>query len=305
MNQSVPAMDRLSIASSTGRMPNSVQPKPTLVLGGTGKTGRRVVDRLTRLERPVRVGSRQGDPPFDWTDRSTWEPTLDGVASAYVSYYPDLTVPGAVDAIGAFARLAVARDVSRLVFLSGRGEHEAARAERAVVDAGAAVTIIRSTWFAQNFSEDYLLDDIRSGVVALPAGDTPEPFVDVDDIADIAVAALTDDRHIGQTYEVTGPQALSFAEAVAVIAAATGRDIRYVPVSTEEHAAASLAHGVPEEIVELLTYLFAEVLDGRNSHVTDGVHRALGRPPNDFTSYARAAATTGVWDVPVATEARR
>ena len=151
----------------------------------------------------MRVGSRSAQPPFDWDDRTTWGPALDGVASAYVSYYPDLAVPGAVEMVGAFAELAVSQGVPRLVLLAGRGEPEAEQAERAVAASGAELTIVRSTWFSQNFSEDYFLDYVLAGVVALPAGETPEPFVDADDIADVAVAALTDDRHIGELYELT------------------------------------------------------------------------------------------------------
>ena len=192
--------------------------KPTLVLGGTGKTGRRVVERLAARGLPVRIGSRSGEPPFDWDDRATWAPALQGVGSVYISYYPDIAVPGAVETVGSFAELAVASGVPRLVLLSGRGEREAELAEQAVHDSGADLTILRSTWFNQNFSESYFLDYLLEGEVALPAGDTGEPFVDADDIADVAVAALTDDRHIGQLYELTGPRLLSFAEAVAEIA---------------------------------------------------------------------------------------
>ena len=261
--------------------------RTTLVLGGTGKTGRRVVERLTARGIPTRVGSRSGEPPFDWEDRSTWAPVLDGVASAYVSYYPDIAAPGAVEATGSFAELAVEKGVRRLVLLSGRGEPEAERAEQAVRDSGADLTIVRSTWFSQNFSEDYMLDHVLSGELALPAGDTPEPFVDADDIADVAVAALTDDRHIGQLYELTGPRLLTFAEAAEEISRAAGREVRYVPVSIEEHAAIAAEQGVPAEVIELLSHLFDEVLDGRNAHVTDGVRRALGREPRDFSDYAR------------------
>jgi uncharacterized protein YbjT (DUF2867 family) len=267
----------------------------TLVLGGTGKTGRRVAQRLTALGWPARTGSRSADPPFDWENPDTWGPALDGVGAVYVSYYPDLAVPGAVDAVGSFAETAVRRGARRLVLLAGRGEAEAEQAEQAVKDSGGDVTVVRSTWFMQNFSEDYMLEHVLGGVVALPAGDTPEPFVDADDIADVAVAALTDDRHVGELYELTGPRLLTFADAVGEIAGATGRDIRYWPVTLEEHAAASAALGVPGEVVDLLTYLFAEVLDGRNAHVTDGVERALGREPRDFADYALATAATGVW----------
>jgi uncharacterized protein YbjT (DUF2867 family) len=276
-------------------MTSSAQDKPVLVHGGTGKTGRRIVERLRARDIPVRVGSRSGEPPFDWDDPSTWEPALEGVGSVYVSHYLD-AIPGAAETVRSFADLAVKSGVRRLVLQSGRGEAEAERVEQAVRDSGAELTILRSTWFAQNFSENYWVDSVLSGEVALPAGDTPEPFVDADDIADVAVAALTDDRHIGRLYELTGPRLLTFEEAVQEIAKATGREIRYVPVSVEENAAAAAEQGVPHELVELLTYLFSEVLDGRNAYVADGVQRALGREPRDFADYAREAAATGVWN---------
>jgi uncharacterized protein YbjT (DUF2867 family) len=280
---------------------NTQETKMTLVLGGTGKTGRRVVERLAARDLPTRVGSRSGEPPFDWEEEATWAPALQNVGSVYVTYYPDLAVPGSVEAVRSLAKLAVENGVRRLVLLSGRGEPEAERAElalREVVDAkaGAEWTILRSTWFMQNFSEDYMLEHVLSGEIRLPAGDVPTPFLDADDIADVAVAALTEGGHAGKLYELTGPRSLTFAEAAAEISKATGREIRYEPVSLEEHAAEAAGHGVPVEVVELLTYLFAEVVDGRNADTTDGVQRALGREPRDFRAYAREAASTGVWD---------
>ena len=274
---------------------NTYQANQTLVLGGTGKTGRRVVQRLTAHGVPARVGSRSGQPPFDWEEPSTWAPALDGVGSVYISYYPDIAAPGAVQVVGSFAELAVHSGARRLVLLAGRGEPESESAEQAVRDSGADLTILRSTWFSQNFSEDYLLEPVLAGEVALPAGDTPEPFVDADDIADVAVAALTEDGHVGRLYELTGPRLLTFAEAVHEIAEATGREIRYVPVSIDEYATAATGQGVPDEVIDILTYLFGEVLDGRNAHLADGVQRALGREPRDFADYARTAAATGVW----------
>lgn len=269
--------------------------RPTLVIGGTGKTGRRVANRLRDQGLPVRIGSRRATIPFDWQQPDTWAPALEGVRAAYISYHPDLALPGAVEAVGSLARTAVGNDVRRLVLLAGRGEPEAEQAERAVIDSGADVTVIRATWFAQNFSEDYMLDHVLSGVVALPAGDVPEPFVDAEDIADVAVAALTESGHEGETYELTGPRLLTFADAVAEIAVASGRPLEFVTVSIEDHERAAIEHGVPKEIVALVTYLFGEVLDGRNAIVTDGVRRALGREPRDFSEYASRTAKTGVW----------
>jgi uncharacterized protein YbjT (DUF2867 family) len=270
------------------------QEKPILVLGSTGKTGRRVVERLTAREAPTRLGARSGEPPFDWDDRDTWAPVLQGVGAVYVQHYLD-ALPGSAEVIGSFAELAVANGVPRLVHLSGRGEAEAEHAEQAVQDTGADVTTLRSTWFSQNFSESYFLDGLLAGELALPAGNTPEPFVDADDIADVAVAALTDDSHVGEVYELTGPRLLTFRDAVGEIAKAAGREIRYAPVSIEDFAAGLEEQAVPGEWIELLVYLFEEVLDGRNAHLADGVQRALGREPRDFADYAGNAAATGVW----------
>jgi uncharacterized protein YbjT (DUF2867 family) len=291
-------MDSPNRLVENGRMQptNHIQRQPTLVVGGTGKTGRRVVERLRARGLPVRVGSRTGQPPFDWEDRSTWAPALEGAGSVYLTYYPDIAVPAAAEASASFAELAVARGVPRLVLLSGRGEPEAERAEEAVRDTGAALTVVRSNWFMQNFSEDYMLEHVLSGEIRLPGGDVPTPFVDADDIADVAVAALTDNRHVGQVYELTGPRSLTFADVAREIREAARRDLRYVPVSLEQHAAEAAEQGVPADVVELLTYLFSEVLHPRNAGTTDGVRRALGRDARDFSDYARDAAASGVWN---------
>jgi uncharacterized protein YbjT (DUF2867 family) len=267
----------------------------TLVLGGTGKTGRRIVDRLTARGVPVRIGSRSGESRFDWDARETWEPALRDVESAYVAYAPDLAAPGAPETIEAFTGLAVRSGVRRLVLLSGRGEEEAQHCEQIVRDSGAEWTILRSSWFCQNFSENFLCDAILGGEVALPVGAVPEPFIDADDIADAASAALTGDGHAGQLYELTGPSLLTFAEAVDEIARATGRDVRFVRISPEEFASALIGEGAPGDLVQLLAYLFTTVLDGRNARLCDGVQRALGREPRDFSDYVRDAVNAGAW----------
>src|SRR5262245_3553927 len=174
---------------------------PVLVVGGRGKTGSRVVQRLEDRGIPVRLGSRIADRPFDWEDPTTWAQALDGVDAAYVTYYPADAIPGAAATIGSFAGLAVEQGVRRLVYLSGRGEEEAQRAEAAVRESGADWTILRCSWFNQNFSEGFLHDAILAGEVTLPPLDAPEPFLDADDIADAAVVALTEPGHIGKLYE--------------------------------------------------------------------------------------------------------
>jgi uncharacterized protein YbjT (DUF2867 family) len=270
--------------------------QPTLVIGGTGKTGRRIVERLRERGIPVRIGSRSAQPAFDWENQATWAAALKGCRAAYIAYYPDLGAPGAATAIKTLADQALASGVRRLVLLSGRGEEEAQRCEAIVKSSGADWTILRASWFSQNFSENFLVEDVLRGEVALPVGAVTEPFVDAEDIADVAVAALTDDRHIGQLYELTGPRLLTFADAVKEITKATGGDIRFVTISQKQFADDLGKQNLPEAIVALMAYLFTTVLDGRNSSLTDGVQRALGREPKDFAVYAREAAASGVWN---------
>jgi len=269
-----------------------------LVLGGTGKTGRRVAERLHGQGVPLRIGSRSAEVPFEWNEPSTWAPVLQDITSVYIVYYPDLAVPGAADAIQAFTDRAVQNGVQHLVLLAGRGEEEADRCERIVQASGVDWTILRPTWFSQNFSEGFMRDAVLGGTVALPINGVLEPFVDVEDIADVAVAALTDpDRHAGQVYELTGPRLMAFPEAIDEIAQATGNNIAFVPVSHDAFMAALEKQDVPDDFVWLLGYLFHEVMDGRNSHLADGVQRALGRPPRDFRDYAERTAAAGLWSM--------
>lgn len=263
-----------------------------LVVGGTGKTGRRVAERLSALGYAVRVGSRSAAVPFDWHDEGTWDAALEGVSAAYLTYCPDLAFPGAVEAVGAFSRRAVERGVGRLVLLSGRGEEAAEAGEKAVMESGAAWTVVRCAWFDQNFSESFFLEPVLAGELALPVGGAVEPFVDVEDIADVAVAALTRAGHAGEVYELTGPRLLSFADVARELSAVTGREVRFAPVSPEAYRLVLEEAGLPGDFAEL----FSVILDGRNASLGDGVRRALGREPRDFADYARAAAATGVWN---------
>ena len=221
---------------------------------------------------------------------------LRGASAVYITYQPDLSVDGAVEAIRAFAGAALETGVRRMVLLTGRGEENAQRAERVLQDSGADWTIVRASWFAQNFSESFLFDSVLAGEVALPIGGTKEPFIDADDIAEVVVAALTDAAHIGRLYEVTGPRLLTFAEAVGEIAEASGREIRYREMRPEDYVSLLEAHDVPSADIALVMYLFTNLMDGRNESLADGVERALGRPPRDFAAYVGETAATGVWN---------
>ncbi|MBP2559425.1 uncharacterized protein YbjT (DUF2867 family) [Neorhizobium galegae] len=266
---------------------------PILIIGGKGKTGSRVAERLQALNRPVRYASRSTG--FDWTERSTWAPALEGASAAYITYYPDLAVKGAPNDIQALATLAVSLGVKRLVLLSGRGEPEAQESEQRLIASGADWTVVRASWFNQNFDEGQLSPMILAGELALPVSTVREPFIDAGDIADVVAAALTDPRHIGQIYEVTGPQLLTFAEAVAEIGKASGRDIVFQTIPKEAFVDGLKQAEVPADIAELLLELFTVVLDGRNEYLSDGVMRALGRPAKSFSDYARDAADRGAW----------
>jgi len=271
-------------------------PGLTLIVGGTGKTGRRVADRLQARGVEIRIASRSASPAFDWHEPGNWDAVLEGVSAAYVTYAPDLAEPGAAAAIRRFVDRAVAQGVTRIVLLSGRGEEEALACEQIVMAADIEWTIIRAGWFMQNFSEGEFLGMVLDGAITLPAADVPEPFVDVNDIADVAVAALTKDGHAGEIYEVTGPRLLTFTELAREISQAAGRDVQFVPVPREAFARAVAESGTPEDVAWLLDYLFETVLDGRNASVCHGIRRALGREPADFTGYARRIAARGTWN---------
>jgi uncharacterized protein YbjT (DUF2867 family) len=266
-----------------------------LVLGATGKTGRRIVASLRNLGVPVRLGSRSASPSFDWNNSANWDECLKGVTKIYINYAPDLAMPGATDAISELVRRARSADVKHLVLLSGRGEEEAQACEAIIQNSGIDWTIVRASWFNQNFSEGAFIDMVQAAQITLPDVSTPEPFVDVDDIADVAVVALTQPGHAGEVYEVTGPRMLTLADVAEELSEATGRTIQYRPVPHEAFVQGVADSGAPRDVLWMLDYLFATVLDGRNAYLTDDVQRALGREPKDFADYAREIAATETW----------
>jgi len=266
-------------------------------LGAKGKTGSRIVRRLEARGVTVRVGSRSASPAFDWNDESNWDDCLDGIETVYISYSPDLAMPGATDSIRSLVAKAKNAGVRKLVLLSGRGEAEAQACERIVADGGIDWTVVRASWFNQNFSEGAFIDMVLQGNITLPENSVPEPFVDADDIADVAVAAMTEAGHSGEIYEVTGPRLMTLAQVAEEISAACGRPVVYTPVPHDAFIAELKASGAPQEVVWMLDYLFATVLDGRNEYLTDGVQRATGRAPRDFSDYARDVAASGMWNV--------
>ncbi|WP_107500832.1 NmrA family NAD(P)-binding protein [Streptomyces zhaozhouensis] len=263
-----------------------------LLAGGTGKTGRRIAALLPG----ARIASRSGAPAFDWHRPDTWPGSLAGVEAVYLSYPEDVAAPGAAENLAAFAALAARLGTRRLVLLSGRGMPWAADSERAVTASGLEWTVLRGSWFAQNFSEEFLVDEVRGGTFTLPVPPTAaEPFVDLDDLAEVAVAVLTRSGHAGRVYELTGPRALTLSETAEALSAAIGRPVTHRHVTPEAYRETLVAGGLPEAHAGLLTRLFVEVFDGRNSRVTDDIPAVLGRPAGDFARYARRAAAAGAW----------
>jgi len=269
---------------------------PILIIGKNGKTGSRVNQRLQSLGYETRPVSRSTALSFDWEKPETWTPALRGVSAAYVTYQPDLAVPAAESTIRAFVQAAIANGLQHIVLLSGRGEEGAQRAEDVLKASGISWNIVRAGWFNQNFSESFMVDGILAGELVLPAGNTAEPFVDADDIADVVVAALTDPGHRNRLYEVTGPRSMTFAECVREISDALGQPITFTGIPVDQYIEALREEGVPEEMQWLLHELFTVVFDGRNSHVSTGVEEALGRAPRDFSSYVQNTIDSGAWD---------
>ncbi len=268
---------------------------PILVIGKNGKTGSRVNERLQALGYATRPVSRSTTPSFDWEKPETWRSVIAGATSAYVTYQPDLAVPNAEPAIREFVRIAPEVGLKHIVLLSGRGEAGAQRVEEVLKSSGISWNIVRATWFCQNFSESFMLEGIQAGELVLPAGDTVEPFVDADDIADVAVAALTKPSHRNKLFEVTGPRALTFSQCVREISEALGRHVKYTQVPVDAYIDALREQGVPEDFQWLLRELFTVVFDGRNSNVMFGVEEALGRPATDFRTYVQKTIDSGVW----------
>ncbi|MWA00253.1 NAD(P)H-binding protein [Actinomadura sp. LD22] len=275
----------------------------TLILGATGKTGRRIVRRLRASGHRVRTASRTGsDVAVDLGDPATWPAALDGATAVYLLEPVLQPVPDRDARIPKFVAEAVSAGVRRLVLLSAHGvgdagdDHPLKSAERAVRESGTGWTILRPGWFAQNFSESFWRPWVLSGTLAVPTGDGRTPFVDAEDIAEVAADALTDGRHNGRIYQLTGPRAVSFAEAAELIGKATGRTIRHVDVTPEAFTERLASHGVHPDAARMLAGLLANIREDREAAVSDGVERALGRPAKPFEDYITEAAAAGHWN---------
>ncbi len=271
------------------------QQQPIVIIGATGKTGRRVASGLAARNIPLRAASRSAIPAFDWTQPDQWDQVLAGAGSAYITYHPDLALPQAAEAVRQLVDCARRQQVNHLVLLSGRGEEGAQRAEQVIIDSGLSWNIVRASWFMQNFSESFMAEGIMNGELILPAGDVREPFIDADDIAAVAIAALTRPELHNRVFEVTGPELLTFADCVADISRQSGRPIRYTQVPLADWLQALQQQGASADLLWLLNELFSNVLDGRNASTAQGVREALGRDATSFADYVSRTLAEEIW----------
>lgn len=269
--------------------------KPTLIIGKHGKTGRRVEALLNAAGMESRGVSRSTQPAFDWEQPDTWLEAMEGCDRAYVSFQPDLAIPPAQIAIKEFIRLAKESGIKHIVLMSGRGEQGAQQAEQQLMHSGLTWNVVRASWFNQNFSEGFLIEGIRAGQVALPAGQINEPFIDADDIAEVAFHCLTRPELHNQLFEITGPELLTFEKCVSMIADATEQPIAFVPITTKDLLEGLKQQGLPEDVLWLMNELFTHVMDGRNSYVTQDVEKVLGRPAKRFEEYVSKTVSEGSW----------
>lgn len=272
--------------------------KPILVLGGTGKTGRKIVHHLAQAKIDYRIGSRSAEIPFDWDKPENWSELIFGVESIYITYQPDLAIPGALEAIEKLVALAKSLGVNKLVLLSGKGEKEAELCEQLVLGSGLEATVLRASWFNQNFSESFFLDPILQGHVALPKAQAKVPYVDTDDIAEVAFKVLTEDGHEQQIYELTGPELWTFEELIAAIAEVSKRDLQFTPISLSAYMTVMKQLGLPEGMVWLIHSLFSEVIEAPgNDFISPDIEKLLGRPATSFQDYLQKTVKTGVWNL--------
>ncbi len=267
-----------------------------LIIGGTGKTGRRVVEQLQKKGIQPRIGSRQATPSFDWDDKNTWIESLKGIEKMYITYYPDLAVPGAKEAIESLTYLAKELGVKKIVLLSGKGEVEAEACEAIVKNSGVEYTIVRASWFNQNWSESFFLDPILSEEVALPMSNVLIPFVDANDIAEVAATVLLDNDYNGKTIEVTGPELITFKDIIHTISTVTNRNLTFHEITLEQYIESMRQMQLPEDVIWLIEYLFSNVLTNPNNQkISNDIEQVLGRKARTFLEYARETAETEVW----------
>lgn len=267
-----------------------------LVCNANGKVGREVARALLAAGEKIRIGARNGAGAkagfpgaeivaFDYTQPATLAAAMQGVDAVF-SAAPYELEPGATKALIAAAK---ASGVKRFVKLSALGAEADPNsphtlAERALAESGLEWTVLRPTFFMQNYAT-MSAGSIRAGAIYEPAADGATSFVDTRDIAAVAVIALTRPGHNGKAYALTGPAALTRTEVAAAISQAIGKPVTYVPV--DDAALRGAMAGAAPSLIELMSTLFGYIRQGYTAAVSGDFEKVTGRKPRDFASFAR------------------
>ncbi|MDI4658843.1 SDR family oxidoreductase [Xanthobacter autotrophicus] len=266
-----------------------------LVIGATGNVGRPLVEALTARGAKVKAASRSGKAVdgaegvvFDYADPASFGPAFDGVKSAFV-----MLPTGSLDPKGQLAPVIAAASARKVkvVFLSvlGADADEAIpyrQVERALEASGTPYVILRPNWFADNF-HTFWKAGLDHGVIALPAGEGKSSFIDTRDIAESAAAALTSDRFDGRAFNLTGPEALGYGDAAAILATVIGKPVAYTPIDDDTFVGILVGTGVPQDYARFLASIFMPVREGWTSAVTTDVETLTGHAPRSLETYAK------------------
>lgn len=267
-----------------------------VVLGGTGKAGRRLLSELTARAQTAVPASRNSPTRFDWHDPDTWAGAVDAADGVFI------IGPGSANdwsgRLSDFLDTAAAAGLRHAVLLSARGveflpDGAVGRAERALSAGPVPWTILRPSHFAQNFTEAMFAP--VDGTILAPVGAGLEPFIDVLDIAQVAAQVLADYSFTGQTIDLSGPEALAFDQAAAVLGEVSGRPVRFADEDRETHVARLRSAGTPEGYVRWRMAMLDGIRSGADAYLSDGVELALGRPATTFTAWARREVPEAAW----------
>jgi uncharacterized protein YbjT (DUF2867 family) len=273
-----------------------------LVIGATGRVGSELVKLLSGAGKRVRVATRYPDKAqlqfqnaveiveFDYDKPQTFSPALKGVDKMFLSVRPGdnhsdkMAMPLIDEAIKA--------KIQHIVDLTAMGVEKDETfmlrvLEKYVESSGIAFSHLRPNWFMQIFTSGPMLDDIKkTGALHLPAGNASISFIDVMDIASAAFAAFNQHDHFGKSYTLTGGEALTHYEVAGIISQASGRTIRYVPLSENEAITALSKSNTPIGLIERWTEFYRKIRTGFCSPVTNDIEFLTGRRPVSFEQFA-------------------
>ncbi|EKO3486415.1 SDR family oxidoreductase [Vibrio fluvialis] len=264
-----------------------------LVLGASGHVGQPLVAELLAKGEQVKAASRSGKAygaaegvVFDFADPTTFNAAFDGVDRAYVMLPGGYVESKAL--LEPVIQAAAERNV-KVVFQSVLGVDADdsipyRQVEIALENSGVPYVILRPNWFADNF-HTYWKEGIDQGVIGVPAGEGKSSFIDVRDIASSAAAALTTNRFDNQAFNLTGPEALSYAQAAQKISAALGKPVAYQAMEEGGFCDLLKSVGVPADYAEFLTSIFYPVREGWTAGVSDAVATLTGKAPRSLDEY--------------------